>query len=175
MRMERKTLLRVIRFIQMKVHLKSFSYLLKNPPFSVSLKNDINRTVTCRVFSSSCQRNTPCSIFSLSKMELDPNEGGTDCMWRCVLSANPPSPSGFAALQRSRSWWCDYVIILLDRSTHPHVPHSLSPGPRKVIGRGGAELSVSSHPTDGEWILHVVTMTSQDIVLWFIFELQAAV
>lgn len=40
--------------------------------------------------------------------------------------------------------------------------------PLPWASKGNADL------TDGEWMLHVVMMMFQDAVLWFIFELQAA-
>lgn len=67
------------------------------------------------------------------------------------------------------------IIWLCYLSIYPHLPHTLF-GPQRLIGCVGAELRVSSHLTGGEWMLHVATtMTSQDVVLWFIFKLQADV
>lgn len=55
-----------------------------------------------------------------------------------------------------------------------HITHPFPLTTQKPIVYGGAALRLT-HLPNGEWMLHVMMMTSRDVLLWFIFELQAAV
>lgn len=131
MRMERKTFLRVIRFIQMKLHQIAVLLLsFENPPFSICLKNNIKRAVTCRVFFFFLSKKYPVFYLQSFQNGIGPKRGW-DRLYVMLCSLCAPAITvrfcSSAEEQKLMMWLCYHLATSLHSPTCTTFPFPWAP------------------------------------------------